>query len=87
MGFKIEGYPMPARIASLDATDRTDTVLGLDGEVVELSFLLPDWQANALEAVAHGRGLTTAQMLRDILGEFFQRFAGPGTTNRISSLP
>lgn len=52
-----------------------------DDAVVELAFLLPDWQVTALEAVAHGRGLTTGQMLRRILGEFFHRqtrFASSG---------
>jgi hypothetical protein len=40
----------------------------LDTEVVELNLLLPRWQAEALEQVAHTRGLTAAQMLRKLVG-------------------
>lgn len=42
-------------------------------EIVELSLLLPAWQAEALEAAAHGRGLTTGQMLRSIIREFTRK--------------
>ena len=40
----------------------------LDTEVVELTLLRPRWQAEALEEVAHTRGLTAAQMLRKLVG-------------------
>jgi hypothetical protein len=38
-------------------------------EVVELALLLPSWQAKALESAARCRGLTTAQMLRRLIGD------------------
>ena len=41
-----------------------------DTEVVELSLLLPGWQAAALEATAHREGVTTAQMIRRIIQAF-----------------
>ena len=40
----------------------------LDNEVVEMSLLLPRWQAAALEQAAHDRGLTAGQMLRKLIG-------------------
>lgn len=42
-------------------------------EVTELSLLLPSWQVQALEAEAQQRGLTTAQMMRRVLGDFLGR--------------
>jgi hypothetical protein len=40
----------------------------VDDEVVEVSLLLPRWQVEALEEVAHERGLTAGQMLRKLIG-------------------
>lgn len=37
---------------------------------VELSLLLPNWQLDALETAARDSGLTTAQMLRRVLGGY-----------------
>jgi hypothetical protein len=42
-----------------------------DGEVVEIALLLPVWQIDALESAAHSRGLTTGQMVRSLIGTFF----------------
>jgi hypothetical protein len=42
----------------------------LDQEMVELSLLLPQWQVEALEVAAHGRGMTTGQMLRRLIGSY-----------------
>jgi hypothetical protein len=39
-------------------------------EVVEVSLLLPGWQASALERAAHDRGLTAAEMVRSLLRDF-----------------
>ena len=39
----------------------------LDGEVTELSLLLPTWQAQALEQAAQAEGVTIAQYLRRVL--------------------
>ncbi len=40
-------------------------------EIVELAVLLPGWQAEALETAAHDQGMTTAQMLRSLIRDFF----------------
>jgi hypothetical protein len=48
-----------------------------EGDMIELPLCLPAWQAAALEEAAHSRGLTTGQMLRGIVQEFFTRFARP----------
>jgi hypothetical protein len=42
-------------------------------DVVEIPLLLPDWQVQALEALAHERGLTAGEMVRRLLGEFLAR--------------
>jgi hypothetical protein len=42
-----------------------------DNEMVELSVLLPSWQADALESAAQDQGLTTAQMVRVLIRNFF----------------
>jgi len=47
----------------------------VDG-VVEVPLLLPDWQAEALEALAHARGLTAAELVRLLLTEFLVRAKG-----------
>jgi len=44
-------------------------VMRQDQEVGELHLLLPRYQADELEAVAHRRGMTTGQMLRRVIGE------------------
>lgn len=40
-------------------------------EVMEISLLLPSWQVEALESEARNQGLTTGQMMRRLLGEYF----------------
>lgn len=42
-------------------------------EVMEISLLLPSWQVEALESAARNQGLTTGQMMRRLLGEYFTR--------------
>jgi hypothetical protein len=49
----------------------------LEGDIVELAFFLPGWQAQALETAAHDQGLTTAQMLRDLVRQFCGRKQRP----------
>jgi len=46
--------------------------LPFDGEVTELSVLLPGGQAQVLEQAAHERGLTVAQMLRRLIQDFLK---------------
>ncbi|MBO0698639.1 MAG: hypothetical protein J2P46_09610 [Zavarzinella sp.] len=58
----------PATSGFLAPRPGTREITPLDNEVVELNLLLPRWQAEALEEVAHGRGLTTGQMLRKLIG-------------------
>jgi hypothetical protein len=41
----------------------------VDGGVVEISLLLPNWQARALEREAHDQGQTTGQLVRRLIGE------------------
>ena len=42
----------------------------LDGDMVELALLLPNWQAEALESAAQELGLTTGEMVRQLLRNF-----------------
>ena len=39
-------------------------------EVVEIPLLLPNWQAEALESVAHQQGLTAGEMIRQLLLDY-----------------
>ena len=84
-GFETEGSPMsvlPAFFPALASSEHE----GLPSDIVEVAFLLPDAQVKALEEMAHGRGLTAGQLLRNILGDFFNRFATPsrGLANRLN---
>jgi hypothetical protein len=50
-----------------------DTALGhemtrLDAEVIEMALLLPRWQAVALQSAAKLKGMSTAQLLRRMIG-------------------
>jgi hypothetical protein len=54
--------------------------LGLaDEEVVEIPLLLPTWQAAALVTTAQQHGLTVAEMVRRLLGNFLQSFRASRT--------
>jgi hypothetical protein len=48
----------------------------LDHGLVELSLLVPQWQVEALEQAARGRGLTAGQMLRRLIGGYCATLAG-----------
>ena len=41
-----------------------------DRDIVEVPLLLPTWQVAALATAAHDRGLTTGEMLRNLLRDF-----------------
>ncbi|MFO0810879.1 MAG: hypothetical protein U0746_19800 [Gemmataceae bacterium] len=56
-------------------TGAVDQVSRLDGEMVELSLLLPQWQVDALETAAHCRGLTAGQMLRRVINSYLSASA------------
>jgi hypothetical protein len=51
------------------ASDRKAVSFSTD-EVVEVPLLLPGWQVDALEALAHAQGLTAGEMVRQLLSEF-----------------
>ena len=60
---------MPTSTA--DSVDHEAIDLGqLDEDIVELSLLLPGWQLGALEKLARGQGLTTAQMVRGLIRDY-----------------
>ena len=40
------------------------------GDIVEMPLLLAGWQMSALERAAYRRGLTAAEMVRQVLREF-----------------
>lgn len=42
----------------------------VEGDVVEISLLLPGWEVSILEMVAHQRGLTTGAMVRHLVRDF-----------------
>jgi len=41
-----------------------------DSQVIEVPLLLPGWQMSALERAAYLRGLTAAEMVRQLLNDF-----------------
>ena len=47
-----------------------------DREVTEVPLLLPTWQVDALATAAQDRGLTTAEMLRNLLRDFINGLDG-----------
>jgi hypothetical protein len=44
--------------------------LSLEGDIVEIPLLMPSWQVDVLENAAHDRGLTAAEMVRQLLRSF-----------------
>jgi hypothetical protein len=52
----------------------------IEEEVVEISILLPGWQASFLETLAHQHGLTAGAMVRHLLRDFLA--AVPASTAR-----
>jgi hypothetical protein len=58
-------------MAALRSACGEGRVSRLDNEIVELSVLLPSWQVEALENAAQNQGLTTAQMVRVLIRDFF----------------
>ena len=57
----------PGGIPSLEAS----ALRALDGEMEELSLLLPKSQAALLEEEANRQGLTAGQLARSIIRDFF----------------
>ena len=44
-----------------------------ENSMVEMSLLLPAWQAEALEQAADHQGVSAGQMLRQLIRDFFAR--------------
>jgi len=47
-----------------------DDIISLDEEMTELALLLPDWQAQSLEAVARSEGVSAGQIVRRLIQEY-----------------
>lgn len=54
-----------------------------EGEMTELTLFLPGWQAAELEEAAHGLGITTGQLVRRLIQDYFARFARPCCSRRL----
>jgi hypothetical protein len=65
------------RLSSADGSEMSR----LDGEMVELSLLLPSRQAAALEMAAQEQGLTTGQMIRQLIRDCCDSFHAFGHLN------
>jgi hypothetical protein len=59
----------------LDLPPTASEMSPLDDEMTELALLLPTRQAQALQAAAHDRGLTAAQLLRSLIRDFCEQRA------------
>lgn len=46
-----------------------------DDDVVEIPLLIPNWQAEALENVAHQQGYTAGELIRHLLLDYLSRHA------------
>jgi hypothetical protein len=66
-----EGETPMAALSCRPPAGRDSREMAQFDEVVELSVLLPSWQAEALENAAQNQGLTTAQMVRLLIRNFF----------------
>ena len=59
-----------------DHAEFHEGLVPLDGEVTELSLLVPSWQAAALEKVAGSQGISAGQLVRRILQQVVGSFPG-----------
>ena len=60
-----------SRHQGADMLPRTrNEIRSLDEEMTELSLLLPDWQAQSLEAVARSEGVSAGQIVRRLILEY-----------------
>jgi hypothetical protein len=57
-----------------DRAEFHEGLVPLDGEVTELSLLVPAWQAAALEKVAGSQGISAGQLVRSILQQVIGTF-------------
>jgi hypothetical protein len=55
--------------------------------MVELSLLLPNWQAAALELAAQDQGLSPGQMIRQLVRDFYTTFNAFGPMHPQRRLP
>jgi hypothetical protein len=74
-------------LSTKDLIGSTESLVRLDGEMMELVLLLPTGQAAALEHAARRQGLTSGQLTRRLIAAFLAGdrhlnspgAAGPGT--------
>ncbi len=69
-GTPFEAYTMLSTSPEQDARLPAADFRGLADDVVEMSLLLPGWQAGALEKAAQLQGVTTAQLVRTLVRKF-----------------
>ena len=62
--------------------DMRSPISVVDGDMGELSLILPAWQIVALEAQAHNLGVTTAQMVRQLIHDYFSKCPALETCER-----
>ena len=74
---RAEAKAMKARICGMSALPTEEAPFRPEGDLVELTLLLPAWQAAALETAANNQGLTAGQMMRGIIQDFFGKFVRP----------
>jgi hypothetical protein len=60
-------------VSNEDPRARKDQLACLDGEVMEVQFLLPQWQAAALEQAASRQGLTSGQLTRRLIRAYLAK--------------
>jgi hypothetical protein len=53
----------------------------LDEEIIEVSLLLPGWQAAEMEGLAHSRGLTLGQLIRLLIRDYLTDRAERGAVS------
>ena len=67
---------------SLSGPGKMADLCPLDNDMVEMSLLLPTWQAEALEEAADHQGMTAGQMLRGVIRDFFTRLQSSEPQNQ-----
>jgi hypothetical protein len=56
----------------------------VDGEVAELSLLLPGWQAAQMEKLANSRGLTVGQLIRLLIRDYLADWTFPSNLQQLT---
>jgi len=61
-------------LAHVENAEFHEGLVPLDGEVAELSVLVPSWQAAAIEKAAGIKGISAGQLVRSILQQVISTF-------------